>query len=149
MEEGSKGMFCCGKARCKVCKFVETGSIFMGNVEKRSFHINHSFDCDSQGVVYLITCKRCCKQYVGSTITPFRLRFNNHKSSLRRYERGQRGICGEHLYAHFLEDEHIGLEDLSVKIIDVADVRDPTAREGFWIEKLKCYAPLGQNVIEV
>ena len=47
MEEGSKGMFCCGKARCKVCKFVDTGSIFMGNVEKRSFHINHSFDCDS------------------------------------------------------------------------------------------------------
>ena len=54
MEEGSKGMFCCGKARCKVCKFVETGSMFVGNVEKRSFHINHTFDCDSQGVVYLI-----------------------------------------------------------------------------------------------
>ena len=55
IEEGSKGMFCCGKARCKICKFVETGFIFTGNVEKQSFHINHSFDCDSQGVVYLIT----------------------------------------------------------------------------------------------
>ena len=86
---------------------------------------------------------------MGSTTTLFRLRFNNHKSSLRRYERGQRGICGEHLCAHFFEDEHIGLEDLSVKIIDVTDVRDPTAREGFWIEKLKCYASLGLNVMEV
>ena len=66
-----------------------------------------------------------------------------------RYERGQRGICGEHLYARFLEDRHIDLEDLSVKIIDVTDVRDPTARESFWIEKLKCYAPLGLNVMEV
>ena len=56
---------------------------------------------------------------------------------------------GEHLYAHFLEDEHIGLEDLSVKIIDVTNVSDQTAREGFWIEKLKCYAPLGLNVMEV
>ena len=46
--------------------------ILNGNIEKRSFHINHSFDCDSQAVVYLITCKRCGKQYVGSTITPFR-----------------------------------------------------------------------------
>ena len=75
--------------------------------------------------------------------------FNNHKSSWRRYGRGQRGICGEYLYAYFLEDEHIGLEDLSVKIIDVTNVSNPTAREGFWIVKLKCYAPLGLNVTKV
>ena len=86
---------------------------------------------------------------MGSTTTPFTLRSNNHKSSLRRYERRQRGICGKHLYAYFFEDEHIGLGDVSVKIIDVTDVRDPTVREGFWIEKLKCYAPLGLNVMEV
>ena len=86
---------------------------------------------------------------MGSTTTPFRLRFNNHKSCLRRYERGQRGICGEHLYVHFFGDEYIGLEDVSVKIIDVTDGRDPTAREGFWIQKLKCYTPLGLNVMEV
>ena len=55
----------------------------MGNVENRSFHINHSFDCDSQEVVFLITYKRCGNQYVGSTTTPFRLRFNKPKSSLR------------------------------------------------------------------
>ena len=47
------------------------------------------------------------------------------------------------------DNEHIGMKDLSVKIIDVTDVRDPTAREGFWIEKLKCYTPLGLNVMEV
>ena len=92
IEEGPKGIFCCGKARYKVCKFVETGCIFMGNVEKQSFHINHSFDCDSQGVVYLLTCKTYGKQNVGSTTPPFSLRFNNQKSSLRRCERGQRGI---------------------------------------------------------
>ena len=103
----------------------------MSNVEKQSFHINHSFDCDSQGVVYLIRCKRCGKQYVGSTTKPFRLRFNNRKSSLKRYERGRRGICREHMYAHFFEDEPIGLGYVSVKIIDVTDVRYPTAREGF------------------
>ena len=30
-----------------------------------------------------------------------------------------RGICGEHLYAHFFEEGHLGLEDLDVQIIDV------------------------------
>ena len=63
--------------------------------------------------------------------TPFRLRFNNNKSSLRRYESGQRGIRGERLYAHYFDDEHIGLGDVSDKIIDVTDIIDPTVREGF------------------
>ena len=46
--ETTRGMFCCGKARCKVCNFVKTGSTFNSNVEGRSFHISHSFDCDSR-----------------------------------------------------------------------------------------------------
>ena len=78
-------MFGCGKVRCKICKFVKTGSIFKSTVEKKSFHINHSFNCDSSGVIYLITCKRFGRQYVGSTIAEFRKRFNNHKSSINRY----------------------------------------------------------------
>ena len=80
--QSGKGMFGCGKVRCKICKFVKTGSILERKVEKKSFLINYSFDCDSSGVVYLITCKRCVKQYVGSTITEFRKRFNNYKSSM-------------------------------------------------------------------
>ena len=59
------------------------------------------------------------------------------------------GICREHMYAHFFEDEHIGLGDVSFKVIDVTDVRDPTARERFWIQKLKCHASLGLNVMEI
>ena len=117
--QSDMGMFGCGKVRCKMCKFVKTGSIFESTVEKKSFRINPSFDCDSSGVFYLITCKRCAKQYVGSTTTEFRKRFNNYKSSMNRYDKGQRGICGEHLYPHFFEEGHLGLEDLDVQIIDV------------------------------
>ena len=144
--QSDKGMFGCGKVRCKICKFVKTGSIIERTVEKKSFHINHSFDCDSSGVVYLITCKRCAKQYVGSTITEFRKRFNNHKSSMNRYAKGQRGICGKHLYAHFFEEGHLGLEDLEAQIIDVTDKRDPTKRESFWVEKINSFSPSGLNV---
>ena len=61
----------------------------------------------------------------------FRKRFNNHKSSLIRYGKGQRGISGEHLYAHFFGVGHEGLSDVSVKIIDKTNVNEPTIREGF------------------
>ena len=75
--------------------------VFRGSVDKRSFYINRHFDCNSQGVVYLITSKKCEKQYVGDKIIYFRTRFNNQTSSLSRFGKGQRGICGEQLYSHF------------------------------------------------
>ena len=39
--------------------------------------ITLTLNCNSGNVVYLNTCKKCSLQYVGSTITKFRLRFNN------------------------------------------------------------------------
>ena len=125
---------------------VKTSSTFESTVEKKSFHIDHSFDCDSSRVVYLITCKRCDTQYVESTITGYRKRSNNHKSSMNLYVKGQRGTCGEHLYSHFFEEGHLELEDLKVQIRDVTDKRDPTKRESFWVEKNYSFVPVGQNV---
>ena len=75
LEEKAKGMFCCGKVRYKVCNYVnyvKPGTTFVGDVDKRSFHINHSFHCDSSGVIYLVTCRRCNKQYV--TVVPRHLK---------------------------------------------------------------------------
>ena len=143
---GDKGMRKCGKSRCQICNFVEEGSTLCRN--GRTFHINYLFDCDSAGVIYLIICKKCSKIYVGSTITSFRRRFNNHKSSVKRYGNGQRGIPGEHLYAHFCEGGHEGIKDMLVKIVDKTDVSDPTKREGFWAYKLDSFVPKGLNLMD-
>jgi hypothetical protein len=91
-------------------------------VEGRKFHINHCFDCRSDRVVYLVTYKACKIQYVGCTITSFRLRFNEHKSSINRYGQGKINTSGQHLYEHFFGDGHSCLSDFMVQIIDIADV---------------------------
>ena len=83
---------------------------------------------------------------MGGTFTSFRKRFNNHKSGLKRFRKGQRGIAGEHLYAHFFEGGHKGIEDIQVKIIDRTDVNDPTYKEGFWTYKLDIFVPKGLNL---
>ena len=71
-----KGMKKCGKARCQICNCVEeTEKLVHG---KHDYWINYSFDCDSEGVIYVLKCINCFKIYVGSTITSFRKRFNNH-----------------------------------------------------------------------
>jgi hypothetical protein len=61
-------------------------------------------------------------------VTSFRFRFNNHKRSLNRFSKGQRGSCGQHLYKHFFEEGRSGL-----------NVNKPTERGRFWIEKLNTY----------
>ena len=94
----------------------------------------------------MIKCKICLKIYVG--ITAFRKRCNNHKSSINRYARGQRGIPGEHLYVHFFQSDTNGMKDLSVMIIDKTDVKDPTWKEGFWTYKLNSFIPLGLNSVD-
>ena len=86
--------------------------------------------------MYLISCKFCGLQYVGNTITPFRLRFNNHKSALNRYGREQRNICGQQLYAHFWGEGHSGLSDFLVQVIDVTDVNNTLRGRAFGLRNL-------------
>ena len=84
--EGNRenGMVKCNKKRCQVCNFIRQGDKFRSSVTGKTYYVNHVFDCDSEGVrpIYLITCKKCGLQYVGNTVTTFRLRSNNHKSSM-------------------------------------------------------------------
>ena len=108
----AKGMKKCGKSRCQICCYVEETEKFeYGN---NKYWINYSFDCDSEGVIYVLRCISCSKIYVGRTITSFRKRFNNHKSSMRKYEQGGRKMAAEHLYAHFFGPGHKGLDDVRV-----------------------------------
>ena len=115
-------------------------------------------NCNSKFVVYLLRCKVCGKQYVGSTITKFRERFNNYKSQFRRYwERKQAGksdpgkdISQGKLFEHFCERDHHGMDDWSFKIIDQADsLKRVRERESFWQYKLNSFYPKGLNDREV
>ena len=84
-----KGCFRCGKSRCQVCMFMVEGDSFRSEVSGGEFKISISFTCDSSEVVYLLGCKVCGLQYVESTFTQFRARFNNYKSACRRFFKGE------------------------------------------------------------
>ena len=88
--------------------------------EKRSYNINYQLDCNSNNVVYLINCKVCGLQYVGSTSTKFRLRFNNRKSRLRAHSRKSNidKESDDFVYKDFHGPGHHGLRVVSVQIID-------------------------------
>ena len=142
--EGVRGCFKCGKVRCQVCSFMSEGSSFKCDVSGREYSINSNFTCDSSGVVYLLGCKVCGKQYVGSTFTSFKARFNNYKSASRRFSGGVLVPQAE-LFGHFTGAGHHGfLEDVSFQIIDrVFGVS--RHKEGFWQFRLQSFMPEGLN----
>ena len=146
VEGGSvKGFFRCGKSSCQVCRFMSEGDRFVCHSTGTEYNIGSRFDCDSSGVVYLLGCKVCGMQYVGSTFTPFRNRFNNYKSSCRKFEKGE--MVGQaDFYRHFeLAGHHGFMEDVGVQVIDRL-LGESRVREGFWQFKLDSFAPKGLNV---
>ena len=69
-------------------------------------------------IVYLLTCKICEKQYVGSTVTKFRSRSSN----INLYGKDQRGF---------------------IEIIDYCDPNNRERGEDFWIYHLNIIYPRG------
>ena len=142
--EGDRGCFKCGNVRCQVCSFMSEGSSFKCNASGRKYYINSNFTCDSSAVVYLLGCKVFGKQYVGSTSTSFRAKFNNYKSASRKFSGGVLVRQAE-LFRQFTEAGHHGLlEDVSFQIIDRI-FRASRHKEGFWQFRLQSFMPEGLN----
>ena len=96
--------------------------------------------------MYLRTCKICRKQYVGSSVAKFKLRFNQYKSYIKLYGAGRKIFKQEKLIQHFYSEDHNGTnQDSHVKIIDFCDPNDQEKHENFWMNKLRTLYPEGLN----
>ena len=106
-------------------------------------------DCNSENVVYLLSCRVCNLQYVGSTVTSFRLRFNNHKSRIATHSKASRAYkdMDDPLYKHFCSAGHQGVKDVEVTLIDRVNGNecDLREKEGQWAYRLKTLTPDGLN----
>ena len=77
-ENKGPGESCTCGERCGVCSFVKHSQMFTDKSGQTSYKIRgDKLHCNSKNVVYMVQCKTCLKQYVGSTCTKFRMRFHN------------------------------------------------------------------------
>ena len=53
---------------CDICKVLESEDQFESTITYKKSRFNFPYDCNSCCVVYLLACKVCLKQYVGSII---------------------------------------------------------------------------------
>ena len=78
----------------------------------------------------------------------FRTRFNSHKSRVNAHvnQSSESKRKDDVLYQHFHSQGHLGLEHMSVQLIDwVKGERELRDKEGQWIYKLGTLLPHGLN----
>ena len=78
------------------CPVVKETKEFMSTNTKKTYRIRQHIDCNSSCVVYLATCLRCQGQYVGKSVTTFKLHHRNDKQEIKHKRGG--------IWKHFGED---------------------------------------------
>ena len=72
----------CRNPRCQICDHFNTSPSIEFSNKATLFPIRAG--CNTPNVVYVLYCTRCPEAiYVGETANRFRMRFNNHKHSIR------------------------------------------------------------------
>ena len=130
------GIYTCNR-KCIVCSFIEVNKKFTSTATGESFPITSNLTCKSSWLIYLITCKRCSKQYVGKTKTMLYTRFNNTRSEIKNYT--TKGGKSLPYVTHFNSEEH-SVSDISLMPIEKIHKQARSVilrRESFWIAKLR------------
>ena len=78
------------------CKVIREGTRFKSSSTGETFRVRQHITCRSNNIIYLVTCRECGKQVVGST-TNFFQRISNYLSHIEaKYNEGT-------IAAHFFE----------------------------------------------
>jgi hypothetical protein len=125
---------------CQCCHAIDVNSNFISTTTKQSHQIKTNMNCNTNGIIYLITCKRCNVQYVGETERRLKDRLNAHRSNITTKQKTAVAI-------HFNNYRH-SYKDL--KIMPIENVTNNSKqvrqeREKFWIKTLKTNYPNGLN----
>ena len=140
------GCFTCNKTRCNLCKnFFVNSQTFSSAQTGKTYFVRQKFSCNSSNVIYLVHCKKCNLQYVGSTTTEFKVRFRNHKSSMKTNKK----TC--EVAIHFNRTPHV-LLDFTFQCIDqIQTITSENTdnllitKEAYWSAQLFTLSPFGLN----
>ena len=136
----------CKNANCRYCSRMNKSKYFTSTYTGYRYTTKLRGHCTTRNLVYLITCTKCVKQYVGETKREFRFRMAEHVRDTRVKRETPVSI-------HFNEPDHSS-ENMVFQIIhilptDPEDDRSTIRRrqcEKYWIYQLHSLRPLGINV---
>jgi len=72
----------CKNKNCKCCKFLTSTDSFQSTTTGKIYTIPNKLNCNTSHTIYLITCQKCNKQYVGETSRKLKERLTDHRSAI-------------------------------------------------------------------
>ena len=124
--------------KCVTCPYINSSSQIVG--PKGVVKVKSHFSCVSEGLVYVIECKRCGSLYVGETGRKLSERFREHRRNVLN-----RKVENE-VASHFCSNDHC-VDDMSVcGVFSVRDTKRRKLEEQKLIFKLGCTLGHGLNV---
>ena len=136
---------------CITCNHIKTNNYVTCTVTGQQLKFGNSgvenWNCSSENLVYLLTCKKCKIQYVGETERKLCRRFCEH-----RRNSSKQNMSHIPLYKHFSTNNH-SPNDIMVEILQILPKsgdkdRDRKFRrdaELFWTKQLNTAYPYGLN----
>ena len=132
------GIHSCTK--CPMCIHIDPIKEYKSNQTKEKFKLKGEFTCKTTGVIYLLSCIKCQKQYVGQTGRILHDRIREHMYSIVKNEKT--------IGTHFNSKGHNHL-DMRVTVIEKVIPNTNNyrlEREDWWIKTLKTKQPKGLNI---
>ena len=127
---------------CPIDIHVEPSKTVQSTQTGEKHVINGEFTCFTKGVVYLTTCAKCKKQYIGQTGKSLHDRIRQHMYDMTK---GQ-NVSGK----HYTQKNHTHL-DMKVQIIEKVTPNTDhyrLEREEHWIKKFSTKLPFGLNTLD-
>lgn len=131
----------CGHVQCTICQFVRN------RVKIEEHSLRTSQNCNSSHGVYLISCNKCGKKYVGETGNTFKKRMSRHISDIRLKKPTPVGTHFNQGQCTLLSLEIVFLETLKNTEKQYKNKSMRLDRERFWTQKLQTFEPHGLNKI--
>jgi len=128
----------CDDDECITCAWMKEGPNFVNSVTKRQYKFMTPATCTDEGLVYVVTCERCRKQFVGRAENTLREKNAEHRIDIET----QGTLLGRHF------GTVCGYENWSLQIIDKCPQRELARRARYWQEELTTMFPVGLNESE-
>ena len=115
--------------KCDMCKnYLICSNYFTYSVTNRRYHTRGFLYCNCNNVIYLITCKNCLEQYVGSA-TNFKNCLRIHKSYIKTIK----DRCGSPKHFSGMRKNNSNIfQFLSVQIIEQVHSNATDIEEILW-----------------
>ena len=128
------------KKGCVICPYLKLKKQFRTKVTRETISLKNTFDCKSEGVIYLTDRKKCGIQYVGQTARTFCSRIREHRGDIINKRDTANAL-------HYNSKGH-SLDDFRAMVIERVIPNDGAwllEREDFWIKRLETKRPKGLN----